>query len=225
MDKILTEEKEKLFESHRGLILSIAKRFSGRGVGMDELFQIGCVGFLKAAEGFDKNFGTKFSTYAVPFIVGEIKKFFRDDGQVKVSRSVKSLYFKICSVREGYVKKHGSEPQISEIADELGIDRESVTQALLSQSQVFSIYDESGKINDSVLMAADEPAEDICDKISIHQAIKRLPPHLMFVVEKRYFMHMTQSSVAEALDTSQVQVSRFEKKALELLRSFLEGEI
>lgn len=222
MNKILNEKKELLFESHRGLILSIAKRFLGRGVSMEELFQIGCVGFLKAEAGYDKNFGTKLSTYAVPFIIGEIKRFLRDDGQIKVSRSVKSLYFKICGVRDKHIKDHGKEPQISQIAEELGVDMESVSQALLAQSQVFSIYDESGKVNDSVFNIKEDSSEDICDKISLEQAIKKLPEMFYQVIEKRYFMNMSQVQVAKEMGTSQVQISRFEKKAIELLRRFME---
>lgn len=217
----LKECKEQLFESHKGLIISIAKRFSGRGVGMDELFQIGCVGFLKAADGYDESFGTKFSTYAVPFIAGEIKKFFRDDGQIKVSRSVKSLYIKICVVKESYIKKHGREPQVSEISEQLGVGDEDIWQAMLSMSPVCSIYNEDGAVCDAVLKIEENVSESICEKLSLDTALKALPPLLYQVVEKRYFMHMTQSQVAEILNTSQVQISRFEKKALGLLRECL----
>lgn len=212
---------EQLFESHKGLIISIAKRFTGRGVSMEELFQIGCVGFLKAAEGFDFDYGTKFSTYAVPFITGELKRFFRDDGQIKVSRSIKTLYIKICAVRDSYIKNNGKEPCVSELAKLLETDEESISQAMLCANAVSSIYGEDGKISPAVLKIEDTGPDSICDRISLGEAMDSLSPKLRSVVEKRFFMHMTQAQVAKELDTSQVQVSRFEKKALAQLREAL----
>ena len=219
--EILKKEKEDLFNSHKGLILSIAKRFSGRGVSIEELFQIGCVGFLKAVDGYETNYGTKLSTYAVPFIMGEIKKFFRDDGQIKVSRSVKTLYLKICAIKDSYIKQYGAEPEMSYIAQMLDVKTEDVWQAVLSMSQVTSIYDEDGKVCDSVLKVLDNSQENICDRISIKNALEKLPPNLFEVIKKRYFLNMTQNQVAKTLNTNQVQVSRLEKKAILALKGML----
>ena len=217
----MNDNKEMLFEKYKGLILSIAKRFCGRGVSMAELFQIGCVGFLKAAEGFDPSFGTQFSTYAVPYITGELRRFFRDDGQVKVSRTIKTLYMKICAFREKYIKEYGDEPSVAVIADILDTDCESVASAILAGSSVSSIYDENGKINESVLKMESGDQNEICEKISLNEAMTSLSPRLREIIEKRYFMHMTQSQIAEEIGTSQVQVSRLEKKALTQLRKEL----
>ncbi len=222
--EVKKNEKEALFNAHKGLILSIAKRFSGRGVSIEELFQIGCVGFLKATAGYEKNYGTKLSTYAVPFIMGEIKKFFRDDGQIKVSRSVKTLYLKICAVKDGYIKQYGTEPDVSYIAQIQKVSPEDVWQALLSMSHVSSIYDEDGRVTDTVLKVSDNSQENICDRISIEEALKKLPPMLLAVIQKRYFLNMTQSQTAKILNTNQVQISRLEKKAIALLKGMLGDE-
>lgn len=210
--------EEKLFEKYKGLIISIAKRFGGRGVSMEELFQIGCVGFLKAVNGFDKNFGTQFSTYAVPYITGEIKRFFRDNGQIKVSRAVKSLYIKICAVRDRYVKEFGDEPSVTKIAELLGEDRESVASAILAGASVSSIYGEDGKINEEILKIGSEEQSEICERITLNEAINSLSPKLKNIIEKRYFLQMTQAQIAEEMNTSQVQISRLEKKAIMMLR-------
>lgn len=213
-------ENELLFETHRGLIISVAKRFSGRGIDTEELFQLGCVGFLKAAKGYDKSFNTKFTTYAVPFIAGEIRRFFRDDGQIKISRSVKNLYFKVCAAREAYIKKHGEEPGINALSEILGEDKESISYALLSSNSVSSIYTDDGSINDSVLKIEDKE-ENTIDKITLEDAMSSLPEKYKDIIIKRYTLNMTQADVAKTLNTSQVQISRFEKKALSLLRQSL----
>ncbi len=217
-------ENELLFETHRGLIISVAKRFSGRGIDTEELFQLGCVGFLKAAKGYDKSFNTKFTTYAVPFIAGEIRRFFRDDGQIKISRSVKNLYFKICAAREAYIKKHGEEPSINALSEILGEDKESISYALLSSNSVSSIYTDDGSINDSVLKIEDKE-ENTIDKITLEDAMSSLPEKYKDIIIKRYTLNMTQADVAKTLNTSQVQISRFEKKALSLLRQRLIADI
>ena len=223
-NEALKKETEDLFNAHKGLILSIVKRFTGRGVSTEELFQIGCVGFLKAARGYKKEYGTKLSTYAVPFIMGEIKKFFRDDGQIKVSRSVKALYLKICTVKEAYIKQFGTEPDVLYIAEKLDVSPEDVWQAVLSMSGVASIYDEDGKVTDSVLKVLDNSQENICDRISIEEALKKLPPLLFDVIQKRYFLNMTQSQVAKILNTGQVQISRLEKRAVLILKGLVGDE-
>ncbi len=212
---------ELLFEQYKGLIISIAKRFIGRGVGMDDLFQIGCVGFLKAAEGFDESFGTQFSTYAVPYITGELKRFFRDNGQVKVSRSIASLNIKICAVRDRYVKEFGDEPSVGEISEILKEDRENVASAILAGASVLSIYDSDGKINDEILKIASEEQSEICDRLSLSDAINSLAPNLKNIIIKRYFKQMTQTQIADELNLSQVQISRLEKKAISMLKKKL----
>lgn len=213
MDKNINVDREELFEKYKGLIYSIAKRFYGRGTDFEELFQIGCVGFLKAVNGFDESFNTQFSTYAVPFITGELKKHFRDDGRIKVSRSIKSIYIRACKVKDDYIKKHGFEPTVSYIAEKIGENIENVAEAFLAAAPISSIYEEDGSLKNSVLKI-ETSQESLCEKLSLKQALDKLSPKLYEVIEKRYFSHMTQSQTAEILGTNQVQISRLEKKAL-----------
>lgn len=221
MDKNKEFDRKALFEKYKGLIYSIAKRFCGRGEDIFELFQIGCVGFLKAVNGFDESFNTQFSTYAVPYIAGEIKRHFRDGGQIKVSRNLKRIYIKSNEVKERYVKQYGCEPSVSYIAEKTGEKAEDVAQAFLALMPVSSIYDDDGKIRGEVMEKQTGFAESVCEKLSVEQAMKRLQTNLFEVIEKRYFQHMTQGEIAKQMNTSQAQVSRMEKKALSILRAEL----
>ena len=214
-------DRSELFEQHKGLIYGIARKFLGRGMDLEELFLIGFVGFLKAVNGFDESFNTKFSTYAVPYIAGEIKRSFRDGGQIKVSRLTKSLYIKICRQKDKFIKEYGTEPTVNQLAESLGEKKEDIAQAILAATPVSSIYDDEGKINPAVLKIEAVTQENICEKLSLSQALLNMPANLYDVIEKRYFKHMTQAQVAGLIGTNQVQVSRLEKKALAFLRNEL----
>ena len=214
---------EQLVLENNGLIWSIAKRFIGRGVDADDLYQLGCLGFLKAIDGFDMSYGTQFSTYAVPKITGEIRRFLRDDGAVKVSRGVKERAAAIKSTRNQLLHALGREPTIQEIARQTGFTPEEIAIAETATATVESIQQENGEGGftlESVLCDS-YSEEKILDKISIKQAIDRLPEREATVIKLRYFHGLTQDRVSKVMDVSQVQISRIEKKALFRLREFI----
>lgn len=214
---------EKLVTENSGLIWAVARRFLGRGVETDDLYQLGCMGFLKAVEGFDLSFGTQFSTYAVPKIAGEIRRFLRDDGAVKVSRSLKERAAVIRSCRSRLSTALGREPTIQEISRQTGISPEDIALAETATSATESIQRETGEEGFSLedVLTDTESEEQMLEKIALRQAIARLPQRERSVVELRYFHGLTQQRVARILDVSQVQVSRIEKKAMEILRELL----
>lgn len=214
---------EQLVLENNGLIWSIAKRFIGRGVDADDLYQLGCLGFLKAIDGFDMSYGTQFSTYAVPKITGEIRRFLRDDGAVKVSRGVKERAAVIKSTRNQLLHALGREPTVQEIARQTGFTPEEIAIAETATATVESIQQENGEGGftlESVLCDS-YSEEKILDKISIKQAIDRLPEREATVIKLRYFHGLTQDRVSKVMDVSQVQISRIEKKALFRLREFI----
>jgi RNA polymerase sporulation-specific sigma factor len=217
------EASESLVVENAGLIWSVAKRFSGRGTEMDDLYQLGCVGFLKAVQGFDLEFGTQFSTYAVPKIAGEIRRFLRDDGAVKVSRGVKERAVTIRLERNRLITTLGREPTLSELAETTGYTEEQIAVADTATAAVESIQQESGAEGftlESVL--TDTESEDrMLDKIALRQAVEDLPERESMVIRLRYFHGLTQEKVSRILSVSQVQVSRIEKKALITLRRTL----
>ena len=214
---------ELLVTENAGLIWSVARRFIGRGTEADDLYQLGCLGFIKAVEGFDLNFGTQFSTYAVPKIAGEIRRFLRDDGAVKVSRSIKEQALVIRTVRSQLSTTLGREPAVSEIAEQTGFSPEEIALAENATASTESINRQTGDDGFSLenILTDTESEEVLVEKISLRQAIERLPEREKNVIKLRYFHGLTQERVSKVLSVSQVQVSRIEKKALAKLRELL----
>ena len=219
------EASELLVKENSGLIWSIARRFFGRGVESDDLYQLGCLGFLKAVEGFDLSFGTQFSTYAVPKISGEIRRFLRDDGSVKVSRSIKEQAQTIKTCRNMLINALGREPTIREIANQTGYAPEEIALAETATAATESIQakqTEDGFALESILSDT-ESEETMLEKVALRQAIAQLPEREATVIRLRYFHSLTQERIAKVLSVSQVQVSRIEKKALSSLRRLLDS--
>jgi RNA polymerase sporulation-specific sigma factor len=214
---------ELLIVENSGLIWSVVRRFLGRGTEADDLYQIGCLGFLKAVDGFDINFGTQFSTYAVPKIAGEIRRFLRDDGAIKVSRGIKEQAATIKCVRNQLVNTLGREPTLQEISERTGLSVEDIAIAEKATSCVESIQQPSGEDGFSLEnILSDTQTEDmLLEKISLRQAICKLPERERAVIQLRYFHGLTQQRVSAVLDVSQVQVSRIEKKALNKLKEII----
>ena len=214
---------ELLVTENAGLIWSVARRFIGRGAESDDLYQLGCLGFMKAVEGFDLEFGTQFSTYAVPKIAGEIRRFLRDDGAVKVSRSVKEQAVTIKTVRSHLAAVLGREPTISEISAQTGFTAEEIALAENATATTESINRQNGEDGFSLenILTDTESEEMLVEKISLRQAIEKLPEREKSVIKLRYFHGLTQDRTSKVLGVSQVQVSRIEKKALQSLKNLL----
>ena len=212
-----------LVEENSGLIWSIVRRFFGRGVDPDDLYQLGCVGFLKAIDGFDENYGTKFSTYAVPKISGEIRRFLRDDGAVKVSRSVKEQAQQIKAARFTLEQKLGREPTISEISTETGIDAADIAVAEVAAGPAESLQRESGEDGFTLELILGDYGEEerMVETVALRAAIETLPVNEQMVINLRYFHGMTQEAAAKVMKVSQVQISRIERRAVDTLRSIL----
>lgn len=217
------DASEILVEENSGLIWSVAKRFLGRGTEADDLYQLGCLGFLKAVEGFDLEYGTQFSTYAVPKIAGEIRRFLRDDGAVKVSRGLKEQAAAIKAARHRLTGALGREPTIQEISRQTGFSPEEIAMAETATAATESIQRETGDEGFSLenILTDTESEEKMVEKIALRQAVERLPEREGMVIRLRYFHSLTQDRVAKVLQVSQVQVSRIEKKALAQLRELL----
>lgn len=216
--------KETLLTENSGLIWSVTKRFLSRGTEADDMFQLGCLGFLKAVEGFDLSFGTQFSTYAVPKIAGEIRRFLRDDGAVKVSRGIKERASTIKNARNQLTTKLGREPTISEIAELTGFSNEDIAIAESATASVESIHQVTGDEGftlESVLTDT-ESEEVLLEQLALKQAIEKLPDKDATVIKLRYFHGLTQQRVSKVLSVSQVQISRIEKRALEKLRELMQ---
>ena len=215
---------ETLITENSGLIWAVVRRFLGRGVEADDLYQLGCLGFLKAIEGFDTEFGTQFSTYAVPKIAGEIRRFLRDDGAVKVSRSIKEQAATIKSIRNRLTGALGREPTIQEISNQTGFTPEEIALAETATAATESIQRESGEEGFSLenILTDTESEERMVEKIALRQAIEGLPERERMVIQLRYFHCLTQQRVAKVLNVSQVQVSRIEKKAIAMLRELMD---
>ena len=206
-----------------GLIWSIVKRYSGCGVDTDDLYQLGCIGFIKAVKGFDLTYGTQFSTYAVPKIAGEIRRFLRDDGSVKVGRSLREKGQTLFYTRERLRHTLGREPQLSELAQETGMTVEEVAAVELANGPLESLQQETidGLTLESTL-GTDSP-EGMVEKIALREAIDSLPERERITILLRFFRGMTQEQTARILKVSQVQVSRLERKGLAKLREILEA--
>lgn len=217
------QAKEILVEENSGLIWSVARRFIGRGAETDDLYQLGCLGFLKAVDGFDLSYGTQFSTYAVPKIAGEIRRFLRDDGAVKVSRGIKERAATIKITRNQLLQSLGREPTIQEIANETGFEIEDIAIAETATACVESMQQQAGEDGLALenLLSDTENEDSMLEKISLRQGIELLPEREAIVIRLRYFHSLTQQKVSQVLNVSQVQVSRIEKKALNRLRELL----
>lgn len=214
---------EQLIVENSGLIWSIARRYFGRGVDPDDLYQLGCLGFLKAVEGYDTAFGTQFSTYAVPKIAGEIRRFLRDDGSVKVSRGLKERSAAIKMTRSRMTAELGREPTVGELSKEMGLTVEEIATAETATAATESIQRETGEDGftlENVLTDSDTE-EQLVERIALREAIGKLPEREALVINLRYFHGLTQERVARVLQVSQVQVSRIEKKALGHLREMM----
>ena len=218
-----TSAQETLINENSGLIWSVARRFIGRGTETEDLYQLGCVGFLKAVDGFDLEFGTQFSTYAVPKIAGEIRRFLRDDGVIKVSRTLKEQAACIKSMRNHLTSSLGREPTIMEIANQTGYTPEEIAMAETATAATESIHRELGEEGFSLenILTDTETEERLVEKIALRQAVERLAERERMVIQLRYFHGLTQERVSKVLAVSQVQVSRIEKKALSHLKEML----
>ena len=214
---------EQLVTENSGLIWAVVRRFLGRGVESDDLYQLGCLGLLKAIEGFDLEYGTQFSTYAVPKIAGEIRRFLRDDGAVKVSRGIKERASTIRTARNHLLQKLGREPTLSELAEATGFTSEDIAVAETATASVESIHQESGEDGFTLenVLTDTKTEEAILEKISLRQAIEKLPERENMVIKLRYFHALTQERVSKVMGVSQVQISRIEKKALERLKEYI----
>lgn len=210
-------EAKPLAEENLGLVHHCANRFRGRGIDYEDLYSAGCLGLLKAVKAFDSGRGVKFSTYAVPVILGEIRRLFRDGGTVKVSRTLKELSLRLQRLSEGFRQEKGREPTVSELAELSGAEPSQVAQALEVSQPVLSLTapdDEGGQLE----VPTESPDEAIVDLLALRQIMERLPEQDRMLLELRYFRSLTQSKTAKILGMTQVQVSRREKKLLAQMR-------
>lgn len=221
-------ELERLIKQNSGLIWSIVKRFSGRGFELEDLYQVGCVGFIKSIKRFDTSFEVKLSTYTVPYILGEIKRHIRDDGTIKVSRSIKELQAKIRQIQEEYQNTYKQEISIEEIAKKLKIAKEDVAIALEANNPIESIDGvyQSDKGDKAISLIEKIPAreneeEKITNRIALKEAISKLPPQDRQIIMLRFYKEKTQTEVAKILGVSQVQVSRTERRILDKMKTAL----
>lgn len=218
------EAREKLVEENVGLIWCVVKRFHGRGAEAEDLFQIGSIGLLKAIDKFDLSYDVKFSTYAVPMISGEIKRFLRDDGMIKVSRSLKELSYKSFQAREKLTATLGREPTLEELAEKMQVDKEEIVQAMEAGGEVESLYRPIHQKEGSEIRLLDkleekeQKEEKILDTMLLKQLLETLDSQDRQLIYLRYFADKTQSDVGKILGISQVQVSRMEKRIIESLR-------
>lgn len=213
-----TISRDQFIESNLPLVHSLCKRFTGRGIEYDDLYQAGCLGLVKAVDGFDESRGLCFSTYAVPVVLGEIKRLFRDGGSVKVSRGLKELSLKVTRLKSSLEMQLSREPTIGELAAGLGVKPEDITEAISAAQPTVSLtYDSEDGTRDTDIPVAG-PEELLSDKLLIERAFKYLDPKEQQIIKCRYFEFLTQSETAQKLDMSQVQVSRAEKKILVKLR-------
>lgn len=222
MNNFLLDTREDLIEQNMGLVHSCAHRFKGRGIEYEDLFQAGCMGLIKAVDAFDTGRGVKFSTYAVPVILGEMRRLFRDGGSIKVSRSLKELSLKANRMRERFAADKGREPTISELAGYLEIDTEQAAEVIMVSQPVMSLTDDR---EDSSSGQFDIPIpsieEDLADHISLKEVMAHLEEKDQMLIHYRYFQGKTQTETAKFLGMTQVQVSRREKKILTKLRKEL----
>ena len=221
------EARDTLFEENVGLVYSVVKRFTGRGAEMEDLFQIGSIGLLKAVDKFDLTFDVKFSTYAVPMIIGEIRRYLRDNNAIRVSRSLRDTAYKAIYAKENYTKKYLKEPTIHEIAAEIGIPKEEIVYAMDAIQSPVSLYDPIYTEGGDALYVMDQISdkknkeENWVEVISLKEAMKRLDERERHIIELRFYEGKTQMEVASEIGISQAQVSRLEKNALKCMKNYL----
>lgn len=224
------EAREKYIKGNLRLVLSVIKRFENSSENADDLFQIGCVGLMKAVDHFDPDRLVKFSTYAVPMIIGEIRRYLRDNSSIRVSRSLRDTAYKAIYAREGYVRQHMKEPTVQEIADEIGISKEDVAFALDAIQVPMSLHEPVYSDGGDTLYVMDQVSdkknreENWVEELSLDAAMERLNERERYIITLRFFEGKTQMEVAEQIRISQAQVSRLEKNALKTMRRYLLGE-
>ena len=218
------EASQRLVEANAGLIWSVVRRFFGRGVETEDLYQIGCVGFLKAVDGFDEEYGTQFSTYAVPKISGEIRRFLRDDGAIKVSRSIKEQAVTVRNARNALEQRLGRAPTLSELSEATGMSAEDIAMVETATCPTESLQRETGEDGFTLeQVLGDYQAEErVLEHVSLREALRKLPEKELQVISLRFYHGMTQDAASRVIGVSQVQVSRLEKRAIEKLRALLE---
>ncbi len=224
------EAREKYIRGNLRLVLSVIKRFESSSENADDLFQIGCVGLMKAVDHFDPDRLVKFSTYAVPMIIGEIRRYLRDNSPIRVSRSLRDTAYKAIYAKEGYIRQHMKEPTVQEIADEIGIDKEDVVYALDAIQQPMSLHEPVYSDGGDTLYVMDQVSdkknkeENWVEELSLEAAMERLNERERYIITLRFFEGKTQMEVADQIRISQAQVSRLEKNALKTMRRYLLGE-
>ena len=221
------EARERYIKGNLRLVLSVIKRFSGSSENVDDLFQIGCVGLIKAIDNFDTTLNVKFSTYAVPMIIGEIRRYLRDNNSIRVSRSLRDTAYKAIYARENYIKQHQKEPTITEIAEEIGMEKEEIVYALDAIQSPVSLYEPLYTEGGDTLYVMDQISdkknkeENWVEDLSLREALKRLDEREKKIIEMRFYEGRTQMEVAQEIGISQAQVSRLEKHALKAMRAYL----
>lgn len=223
-----TDARETYIKGNLRLVLSVIQRFSGSSENLDDLFQIGCIGLIKAIDNFDLSQNVKFSTYAVPMILGEVRRYLRDNNSIRVSRSLRDTAYKALSARELLTKKNLREPTIMEIADEVGISKEEITYAMDAIQSPVSLYEPVYTDGRDPLCVMDQISdkknreENWVEQLSLSEAMKRLPARERRIIDMRFFEGKTQTEVAGEVGISQAQVSRLEKNALKTMKSYLD---
>lgn len=214
---------DRVIRENSGLVWSIVRRFLGRGVDSDDLYQLGCMGLIKAVRGFDEDLGNQFSTYAVPKIAGEIRRFLRDDGTVKVSRGLKENNFKIRTAQERLLHSLGRDPTLSELAAETGLTPEEIAQAEFANGCAESLSRETGEDGQTLedVLGDHGIEEQVIEHVALNQAMARLPERERVILTLRFFRGLTQDKTAKIMKISQVQVSRIERAALIKLREYI----
>lgn len=236
------EEKDRLFERIKNgdksareefingnlrLVLSVIQRFSGRGENMDDLFQVGCIGLMKSIDNFDSSYNVRFSTYAVPMIIGEVRRYLRDNNSIRVSRSLRDIAYRALKVREELMSKNERDPTVEEIAKEMGVEKEDVVQSLDAIADPLSLYDPIYNDGGDAIFVIDQVSDDKntderwLEKISLKEAMKKLGPREKHILNLRFYKGRTQMEVAEEIGISQAQVSRLEKTALRHVEKFI----
>ena len=221
------EAREQYIKGNLRLVLSVIQRYAGNSEALDDLFQIGCIGLIKAIDNFDITQNVRFSTYAVPMILGEVRRYLRDNNSIRVSRSLRDIAYKAIYAKEGLMRKNSKEPTIMEIADEIGVSKEEITYALDAIQSPVSLYEPVYTDGGDPLYVMDQISdkknieENWVTDLSLNEAMKRLPERERHIIDMRFFEGKTQTEVAEEIHISQAQVSRLEKNGLKAMRNYL----
>ena len=220
------ESRNKLIYGNMKLVLSILKRFNQSSENLDDLFQIGCVGLLKAIDNFDLSFGVKFSTYAVPMILGEVKRYIRDNNSVRISRSLKDIAYKVLNIREEYYLKNGREPSTSYLANNIGVSEYDISSAIMSLKDPISMYEPIYNDGGDTIYLYDQIEDkkkdpDLLESFALEEAIQELKEREQYILQERFVQGKSQMEISEELNISQAQVSRLEKKAIQGLKKVL----